>query len=94
MISLLIFLESGRCWLWDARNPSNKSRPIWLLNEVGFTEGKQRPVLQFPVRVDVTWICAFLVLDAGETPVPAVGDPALVDCQARHEPGSLYRAVK
>ena len=31
MIRLLIFLESGRCWLWDTRNPSNTSPPIWLL---------------------------------------------------------------
>ena len=30
MIRLLIFLESGRCWLWDTCNPSNTSRPIWL----------------------------------------------------------------
>ena len=31
MIRLLIFLESRSCWLWDTRNPSSTSRPIWLL---------------------------------------------------------------
>ena len=40
MIRLLIFLESGRCWLWDTHNPSNTSSPIWLCisscNYLGF----------------------------------------------------------
>ena len=39
--------------------------------------------------LSLTWICAFLVLDAGEAPVSPVGDPLLVDGQARHEPGGL-----
>ena len=34
MIRLLIFLESGRWWLWDTRNPSNTSLPIWLVSAV------------------------------------------------------------
>ena len=33
LIRLLTFLESGRCWLWDTRNPSNTSIPIWLDND-------------------------------------------------------------
>ena len=42
MIRLLIFLESGRCWLWDARNQHNMARnlvtatrPIWLFAKIG-----------------------------------------------------------
>ena len=34
MICLLILLERGRCWLWDTRNPSNTSRPIWVYKYV------------------------------------------------------------
>ena len=33
LIRLLIFLESRHCWLWDTRNPSNTSIPIWLRNK-------------------------------------------------------------
>ena len=35
MIRLLIFLESGRCWLWDTRNPSNTSCSIWVFAKQG-----------------------------------------------------------
>ena len=34
MICLLILLERGRCWLWDTRNTSNTSRPIWVYKYV------------------------------------------------------------
>ena len=37
------------------------------------------------------WVWAFLVLDAGEAPVPPVCDPPLVDGEARHEPRGLQK---
>ena len=37
-----IDLFGGRCWLWDTRNPSNTSIPIWLLVKQGFRV-KKRP---------------------------------------------------
>ena len=45
LIRLLIFLESGRFWLWDTCNPSNTSIPMWLVPQ--FRYGKKL-ILNFP----------------------------------------------